>query len=576
MIGRHVACAGLLLPCLALAAESGLLLRDDANHLLAEAISTLRPEVRLDGIVVHGDAAVVRVCAESCVRLELRPAAPGCDGLAWGAFCARVVDGELAPGVAARLEEALKPLPAKAIWLPDSRLSRSLDRARAAGLALLLVLGPLVLFTVLGRALRRPRPPVSLRTAWGAALLPGVLALPLPVVLLVGLWDVLWVAAFAGAGLAVGLRAPTLAAALRRLALAGASTGVGLVALELFAGALLPRPPAFPAPETARAFVLPDATTAAYRFHRSDYKRAVCDATYGTDPLAALRGLRSPSAADWKTARTRVVHVGDSMVYGLSVEAPDTFPAALQRAQPDVLHVNAGIPSTGPEAYWTVARSFLPLRPELLVVYLFTGNDLHDMDLPYPCCGWGPLISYPDRGPPTLRCPTPTEWTPVQAGVLRWLVTQSPPPYALRVATGWSELARHVTGAFTAGITRLGTQRFDAARTWSRLERVMEAMRDDARAAGVPLAFVILPLSFALESEDPEETEAFSIRRRLVARGTGLGVPTLDAWEEVAGAVRREGMTAVFAQEIAYDVHFSVRGNALLAEWLLEQLPRAD
>jgi hypothetical protein len=562
-----------LWPVLALAA-SPRALREDANHTIASALSALQPTVRLDSIETRGGLAVVRLCAASCAQVELHDAEAGCEGgTKLGSLCARVTEGAFDDALRSGLVEALAPVPDRRIWIADEDVSPVRDRAVAVAVAFAFLVAPLLAFATLGRLVRGRRPPVGAAAATVAALIVTAAGAALSIVLVIGLWDALLGAALGGLGLAAGLRAPALGAALRRLALAGAASLLGALALELVTGSFLPRPPAFPPPESARAFVLADAPTASYRFHHSNYKRAVCEATYGNDVLRAYRDLRATRPPEWNALAHRVVHVGDSMVYGLSVTEGETVPAALQRLDPMNLHVNAGIPSIGPDAYWMLARSFLAHRPDLLVVYLFTGNDLTDMDLPYPCSAWGPLLRYKPGSTPVLRLPEPFEWTPVQAGILRWLITQSPPPYPLRVATGWSDLARHATGAFIAAVTRLGTPPFDPALAWSHLEQVMTAIRDDARQADVPLVFVVLPLNFALESADPTQSEAFAMRHRLVAHSRTLGVPVLDPWDVIGDAVRREGLAALFAQAIPYDVHFNARGSRLLAEWLYPQLP---
>lgn len=85
---------------------------------------------------------------------------------------------------------------------------------------------------------------------------------------------------------------------------------------------------------------------------------------------------------------TRILLVGDSFVFGIGVELPDTLGKQLERAlnagrparPAEVIAV--GVPSYGLDAYVGVVERWMPrLQPDLVLVALYPGNDLLDYEL---------------------------------------------------------------------------------------------------------------------------------------------------------------------------------------------------
>ena len=85
---------------------------------------------------------------------------------------------------------------------------------------------------------------------------------------------------------------------------------------------------------------------------------------------------------------TRILLVGDSFVFGVGVDLPDTLGKQLERAlnethppQP-VEVVAAGVPSYGIDGYALLIERWVPrLHPDLVIVALYPGNDLVDYEL---------------------------------------------------------------------------------------------------------------------------------------------------------------------------------------------------
>jgi hypothetical protein len=442
------------------------------------------------------------------------------------------------------------------------------SNAEAAVLGALLIVAPLLIGWVVGRALR----PLAAgggrwrRAAVAAlAVVPLLLAVPAAgAIPSIGSWDVVmfmvWLA------LAMLLSILHVPSARTRAALL-VIPAVSLAALELLSRLALPPLPPYPPAREARLVV---------SFSNRD---APCEAIFPQ----ATGFIESRAAAAGERPLT-VVHVGDSMVFGNGVQPEQAFPALLEARDDRVAHINAGTPGAGPDANLLAAAHWRQeIRPDLTVVYFFMGNDVDDIDRAYTCCEMGPLLDW-SKPEPTPRC-TALEWT-FPAGVL---LSSSPPPYPFRVAAGWSAFAAHVTAAFDA-INRgiLKAQLFNVnfatvsarplAERMDKVGRILRALRDGYGADRARLLLVILPFRQTLERAhgiapsnlDPwgslADGRGAEVRVGAIARDLGLDV--LDAWDVLDAAITREGVEPWFADDYRGDVHLSARGHALIADWL--------
>jgi hypothetical protein len=220
-----------------------------------------------------------------------------------------------------------------------------------------------------------------------------------------------------------------------------------------------------------------------------------------------------------------------------------------------VWHLNRGYQGTGPDFHYLAARTWVPAAtPDVVVEYLFVGNDVHVMDLAYSCCDDGPLLDFGTE-PPSWRCPEP-RW-----GVSRTLrFLHDPLPYPWRVATVFSAFARHVVGLHLAVLKPRSPP------VEERLEHIgaaLRATRDSVQAGGAKLVVVVLPLQNHLfngsTGEDP-------IPGRMLEIARSVGVPVLDAWEPLAEAVREHGDAPYF--NASGDQHFTPEGHRLLWQWI--------
>lgn len=94
--------------------------------------------------------------------------------------------------------------------------------------------------------------------------------------------------------------------------------------------------------------------------------------------VANAHGFRTRPFAPRRPGVRRVVVIGDSFMGGWEVEADDVFAARLERLLGDRVEVfNLGLGSQGPREYLTLLEEVaLPLEPDLILLSVFTGNDV--------------------------------------------------------------------------------------------------------------------------------------------------------------------------------------------------------
>jgi len=441
-------------------------------------------------------------------------------------------------------------------------------------LGALLIGVPTLFGWIVGWAMRPVLQPLSSPWRWFVAILVALvpLALALPVasaIPAIGSWDVLMV--FGWIALSMTLSA-THDPATHSSAAMVVIPLLTLLMLEGTARWALPTPTTiYPPAREARLVV------------SFSVRDPPCDAIF-PETTGFIEG-RSLDAGD---GIVKVVHVGDSMVWGNGVSREEGFVSLLGGLQPGVAHINSGTPAAGLEGHLLVAGHWIEQsRPDLVVVYAFIGNDLHDIDRAYPCCGMGPLMDW--QGPqPTPRCDR-LEWT-FPTGVL---LSGSPPPYPLRVATGWSAFAAHATMGFDNinrwilarqlfNVNFAATKDLPMEERLAKVDRILTALRDRFAKDGIPLVLVVLPYRETLARAQGLEPAANDVwgtlengragHNRVVDTAHGLGIDVLDSWPLLAAAIERDGVDKWFARDYPGDVHFSAEGHALLAEWLAPQL----
>jgi len=556
-----------------------------AGPLVEQAFARAAPRFRLAGARLQADRVSAEVCTgTTCWALELRDPARGCrDDLA-GPWCVRFA-GHRPPDAAVLLqalaidndrsvwvvpdlpEERPAALPATATltatpaWAqPDPmRPRRTQDRAfpwqvvTTAGLTLV---GPWVLGLGLARIATRRRRLQGRMWLLILFLVPLAVAVSVGLsTMSVGLWDLAWSALLLGLGGVLGGheagREPG------RWLLAAVTTIAGALVLEATVRMLLPEPPSFPAPAEAALFLPPRTLAAAQARLHGQSSTAACLMLF---PAAGHAVVAHRWASAGERPR-RFVHLGDSMTFGSGVDEVDRFTERLAAADPGTAHVNLGMPGTSIDAQLLAARLALQRGPvHAVILHIFAGNDLVEVDHPYPCCD-GPLWTRSE--PPQPRCQT---WTQsADAGLPGWYLANSPPPYALRVATAFSHAARAVCALHVRWATG-ADQALPQMHAVARYVRLLGVLQADLRARGVPLLISWLPIR-GRGARTPLAGEG-ALRSALQS----AGFEVLNPSAEVTHALAAGGDEAVF---LPGDSHLNPAGHALMARFLASRLPRS-
>jgi hypothetical protein len=384
---------------------------------------------------------------------------------------------------------------------------------------------------------------------------------------IVGLWDSAVEAALFGVGvLWAGHRALADGISVGVLATA---TAVSLLALEVLARLFLPPPPGFPTGAGIH-LLLADAlrTGATNQPWDTMSKDIVCAITYEDeyrtiyDADAARFDIVTPRNFSPRAGVTRrVLHLGDSMAFGFGVPRDQTFTAELERLEPGVQHINAGVPGTAPDAYLAELQQWLTTHEiDVVVMHVYEGNDLDGLDSLYPCCRWQPLLTYED-GTAALRCAHGTVPDFARAG-WTWLRDHNPPPYLLRVWIGTSAAAAHIAAAMSREPYMLTDQPLETR--LAHLESILRSARDALAARRIRFVLDVVPTRTWLE--DGKEWQHYGPRILDVARR--LDITALDGSEVLRDAAAH-GEKLFFENG---DIHYNAAGHLLWGRWLHDQL----
>ena len=113
------------------------------------------------------------------------------------------------------------------------------------------------------------------------------------------------------------------------------------------------------------------------------YQFRTCEFSFSVETNSL--GFRDREFEPGKTAKTRILTIGDSFTYGWGVEASQTWPKlledSLRTSGADVEIANLGQPGASPKTYADIAEKAVPLlKPDLLVIAVLEGDDLSQME----------------------------------------------------------------------------------------------------------------------------------------------------------------------------------------------------
>ncbi len=418
------------------------------------------------------------------------------------------------------------------------------------GTAALASLFPALVGLAVGRLWRQRRGPLrgwASLALWLLVMPPAPFLLPLGA-LRIGLWDQIWITWFGCAGFVAGSHGWIVSWGRREWLLVAGGVVVAMALMEVGARLLLPPPVAlFKGPDQLRMLRLSQ---------RSDLQAD--DALVAGPFPDADQATYAARVSGSEQADHRVLHIGDSMVYGLGVPQEETFVSQLDRRDDSTAHVNAGFVATGLDFYLLVAEAWMTAQTyDAVHVYLFLGNDLDDMERRYHFCRDDRLLSY--QGTDIVRnCPTPSprhlSWTRLSG---------SPPPYLLRAGALFSQAARHLSLLHLRLGGHLGGPDLDEQLHHAGL--VLSRLKEMTSQRGIRLNVVLLPVRGHFEDRDGPSEER---HRRVLTLCHERGIPVQDSWPLFEEIVRARGLSSVFLDHPPGDPHLNREGHRIMAELL--------
>jgi hypothetical protein len=181
-------------------------------------------------------------------------------------------------------------------------------------------------------------------------------------------------------------------------------------------------------------------------------------------------GYREERRAEPAPDARRIALVGDSFTFGQGVPYEQTFGALLEASLPQSEVRNFALPGYGVDQMWVAARKLaLPLEPALLIVAFISEDFTRSLTAYRYDLGLNKPFFTLDGG--SLRAQTPADAPP------RWL---------------WLAQNRSRLWAGVRQVMRLLGHHYPLGAWWSLNRAILDALRADARAAGVRVLFVYL------------------------------------------------------------------------------------
>jgi hypothetical protein len=295
-------------------------------------------------------------------------------------------------------------------------------------------------------------------------------------------------------------------------------------------------------------------------------------------------GYRDDEFPRRKTARLRILAIGDSFTFGYAGTSDEAYPNMMERelqlllGENDIEVINAGFAACQyPDTYYLYLKNRgLALAPDLITVGLFVGNDL-DHDL----AGENVWAEVDDQG-----LPVRIENTLAHVENGYWVSRNRSARYRYPILRD-----SHIAQALISLLRSVGPEKPRTYNQWvyrkdyeprtdeaiEKVEGLLLAMAGLARERGIPIVFVVMPTREQIYPEQYDfSADAFMAGhdldkpQRLLGEffdGNGL------LWLDLTPAFRAAPRDTLLYY--ALDQHWNERGNDLagrtIAEFLVEK-----
>ena len=197
------------------------------------------------------------------------------------------------------------------------------------------------------------------------------------------------------------------------------------------------------------------------------WNREFQDQVYRSNSL----GFRSDHDFDPADSRYRIALTGDSYTWGSAVAYDKIFATLLETDSPDWVSWNFAMPGFGIDQVWlSTKHKVLPMKPDLLVVGIVNA-DFERSQIPFR----------EGFNKPTFK---------LEHGQLVRRATEPTPNALWRYLDEYS----HLWAAWELSKRWAGTH-YGVTEYWTLNQALLDALREDANNAGVPVLFVYIPIS---------------------------------------------------------------------------------
>ncbi|MCA9552166.1 MAG: SGNH/GDSL hydrolase family protein [Myxococcales bacterium] len=270
-----------------------------------------------------------------------------------------------------------------------------------------------------------------------------------------------------------------------------------------------------------------------------------------------LHGLTAPEAAAHLGPQEppRVAFMGDSVVWGDGIEAEQTLPFRLgQRLQGHLEVINAGVAGYNFHHYAYALPEVLALKPQRILL----GICLNDLPYTSPA-----RILAPEASESGIMPITPFNR-------LLWGVQTHSALLKLNLLFAKRMKPRDAAqgAAWVVEDVRALKDRERLAPHLRHMHHYLAAMRDMAKAAGVPLELVVFPFRYQVSGELAGQD--LEIQQAILREAARLGLPALDTYPPLMARAKATGEDP-YTWFVDYD-HLSARGAEVMADIVAEAL----
>jgi hypothetical protein len=315
-----------------------------------------------------------------------------------------------------------------------------------------------------------------------------------------------------------------------------------------------------------------------------------------------------PSAVD-------IVAIGDSQTYGWSVENSEAWPKRLGKFVGKPVY-NMGFFGWGPVQYRAALATGLSLRPRIVVLGFFTGNDVYEAVMTAYHSETGRDLRDPAREQAVQELEAGDPWweeeiPQAEPGFPRYFLSKYSKIYAfVRAAVHWREgfgrdeeqewrtfkesaaekpdrlfvIESPRARTILAPSYRLRALRVDDLRIeegFAITLKAFEQMSNACSDAGVKLVVLLIPtkeLVFESMVEDPDGVKDYAelirnekqVRERLIGSFSRMGITVVDGLPALEALARQQGKNPYFRSS---DGHLNVTGHDAVARNLSQSQP---